>query len=186
MRKNHFIISISLLLTVLLGGCGLLSKSAQLAKVEIIVDGDPAEWKPFPVVYEDPEHDNISIDFDLSNLKAFTNSETGQMYILAESYITPKELTTVEIDLKYGDTLYRVGLPTGERMLGAMAKQNADGTWETITDELDFMIATAEATELSFSTEYFPNAGSLKIAKFRLMGGICCNTFEYFAIDYLD
>ncbi|MCE5207782.1 MAG: hypothetical protein LLG42_05650 [Chloroflexi bacterium] len=186
MTKGKFLILTSMILTIILGGCGLFSKTARLKDIEITIDGNPAEWEPFPTVHVDKKGDNISIEYDMSVIKAFTNNETGQIYILVESYIPPQEITSVEVDLQYGDEYYRVGLPSGERLYGAVAKQTGEGEWETVTDQLDFSMATAEATEMSFPIDNFPDPSQLKIAKIRIMGGICCNQYEYYAIDFMD
>ncbi len=185
--KNWFLLILGGLLTVtLLSGCGLFSQTARLSEIDIAVDGDPSEWEPFPTVYTDEKGDNISIDYDISFIKAFTDNQTDTIYILVESYLLPKDFTSMEIDFQYGDEYYRVGLPTGEDYFGAVARQNEQDEWQTVTDRLEYSMVSGEATETSFSISSFPDQNQLKIAKIRIMGGICCNQYEYFAIDYID
>jgi hypothetical protein len=187
MRKIILLTLSSLFLAFTLSGCWIFSDSARLGGIEITVDGDPAEWEPFPTVHVDPENDNISIEFDLSNIKAFTDNRTGKMYILMESYIPMQEFTSLEIDLEYGEDVYRLGLRYGDEFYGVLARMNAETSqWETITDALEYEMGIAEAVEVSFPTSAFPNPTQLKISRVSIMGGICCNQFEYYAIDYMN
>ncbi|MEM5774436.1 MAG: hypothetical protein AAGU05_05485 [Anaerolineaceae bacterium] len=186
MKKWFLLIFSGLLFAALLSGCGLFSQASRLSEIDIEVDGDPSEWEPFPAVHTDKKGDNITIDYDISIIKAFTDNQTDTIYILVESYILPKEFTSVEIDFQYGDDYYRVGLPTGDGYFGAIARQTGQDEWETVTDRFEYSMVTGEATELSFSISNFPNQDQLKIAKIRIMGGICCQQYEYYAIDYMN
>jgi len=178
------------MLITLLAGCGLFSKNARLADIPISIDGNPEEWEPFPVVHDDPKGDNITNEYDISIVKAFSNNETMIMYILVESYIPMKDFTSVEIDLQYGDDIYRVGLQPDDLPQGVLAHkigiEENEIQWEVLTNSLGARLSSDQAIEISIPMDYFTDSTSLKISDLRIMGGICCNQFEYFAIDYLN
>jgi hypothetical protein len=186
LRKYIFAIIWVTLAAILMAACGL-SSTAKLAEIDITIDGDPTEWTPFPVVHQDPEGDNISIELDISTVKAFVNSEDGVMYLLVESNIPIQEFSSLELDLQYSGELYRVAyLADGDTPAPAiMAHRYGEDEWDEVTDLYGSLISVDSAIEFSFPVDKFTNPETLKIVDLRVMGGICCNEFEWYAIDYI-
>lgn len=183
--KRRCPVLLLIVIFMLLAGCSQSPSYEHLKDVKIVIDGDPSEWEPFPIVHEDPEDDNISIEIDISNIKAFTNLNTGYMYLLVESFIPVKEFTTLELDLKYGEEYYRVGFIPGEDRPATLAKENDEGEFELVDYLYGTNIASGQSVEISFPVTNFPDTDKLHIANLRVMGGICCNQFEYYAVDYI-
>ena len=172
-----------LLTLATLSGCIQSNKYDYLKDVPIVIDGDPQEWEPFPIVHNDPEGDNTSYEYDISTVKAFANNDTRTLYILVESYIPPQDITSIELDLLYNDALYRLGIIPGNEVPGVLARENEDGEWEVVNDRVQTNLAVGDAIEMSIAIDEFPATKDLKISNLHIMGGVCCNQYEYYSID---
>jgi hypothetical protein len=174
------------LLAPILGGCGLISEDAKLAAVNIKIDGNEDEWAPFPVVLTDPEGDTSSYEFDISNIKSFSNSETGKMYVLIESYRTPKDVSLVDLQLQYAEQdIYRVQFDVSKRSEGNLSVKSGD-SW----DDLGFMegstSAIGDVIELQVPMDRFRDPKQLKIYDINIMGGVCCKIREWYTVDSIN
>ena len=182
-KKGAQLFIIFLITAVMLAGCGIFSKTARLRNVEIVIDGDPAEWEDFPVVHTDPKGDAISIEFDISTVKAFANSDALHMYYLVESHIPPKQFSSLELELNYNGDLYRVAFSADSDEPGIMARSIGKEKWDDVTTLYGSEFAIGSAVEFSIPLEKFPQPQNLKIAGLRIMSGICCNQFEWYSVD---
>jgi len=171
------------LLAPILSSCQLFSQDAKLAEVKIKIDGNPEEWAPFPVVLQDPEGDISSYEFDISNIKSFSNADTNKLYVLIESYRTPKDVSQVDVQLQYaGNDIYDVQFDPAKGTQGFLSLKNGD-KWDDEGVMTGSTSAMANAIELQIPMDKFPDPKQLKIYDINVMGGICCNLREWYTID---
>jgi hypothetical protein len=174
------------LLAPILSGCGLFSENAKLAEVKVKIDGNAEEWAPFPVVLTDPEGDTSSYEFDISNIKSFSNSDTGKLYVLIESYRTPKDVSQVDLQLQYAGTdIYDIQFDPSNNTQGFLSIKNED-SWKDEGAMSGSTSAIGDVIELQVPMDRFSDPKQLKIYDISVMGGVCCNTREWYTIDSIN
>jgi len=177
---------VAVLLAPILGGCGLFSQDAKMAGVKIKIDGNEEEWAPFPVVLTDPEGDTSSYEFDIYNIKSFSNSETGMLYVLIESYRTPKDVSLVDLQLQYAEQdIYRVQFDPAKNSQGNLSVKSGD-SWDDLGALQGSTSAIGDVIELQVPMGRFRDPKQLKIYDINIMGGVCCNPMEWYTIDSIN
>lgn len=150
---------------------------AEPVETQITIDGDPSDWESYEVMYTDPQGDHQNGGFDIAHVRAFTNDQ--YLYVLIETYEPPEDYVQIDLDVTADLISYLVILNPGAQVY--LAKMTVSEP-EPIGDVVGSLGMVGEAVEMKVPLSVFGDASVLTVSV-RPMGGQCCETGEWYAID---
>ena len=154
------------------------SDPTSIPQTEIIIDGDPSDWKSYEVLLTDPAGDHEGGGFDIAGVRAFSNNEF--LYVLVEVHETPSEYAQVDLDISAGGRNYVISFggagPTG--FMGDVTS----GDFQEIGIIAGSNFVISEAGEIKIPLSAFEGASGIDVG-IRPMGGECCQPPGWYAID---
>jgi hypothetical protein len=148
---------------------------AEAGVTRISVDGESADWAPYPALGTDPAGDGEAGQFDITAVRLFTNHDA--LYLLVEAAPGSERPSSFELDLWAGEHHLRVGWnvsPWPYPWLG-----DHTGEWVDLEDANRSSVALASAYELRADLRTLGASGApldgLRVDELRVNAGECCN-----------
>jgi len=173
---------VALLVLSLAATCLVFTATAQTT-TQITIDGDPADWSNYNVLFTDPAGDYVGGGFDIASVRVFANDRF--FYLLIETHGPRHNYVQIDLELETGGRRFIVSFRPEE---GGAASLGEVTTGEfiavgTVTGSLS---AAGQAVEFKMPLSAFESDASLVVINIHPMAGDCCMSPDWYPVDQIE
>ena len=149
---------------------------------QIIIDGNASDWEKYPPIVSDAEGDHRGGEFDIAEVRAFTNDQF--FYLLIETYGLRQDYVHLDLEIQADKRLFVVSF-NPEMGNSAFMGEVTTGDWQEIGEIAGSFSAGGEVVEFKMPLTAFGTTAHITLTDVRPMAGECCGE-NWNPVDGID